>query len=73
MGSTTNCAMELEERYDGLTSQGLRQPTVARGVPGGRLRNRGIVVRYKVGDSFHSLYAKLLRINYRQVEKMRAY
>ena len=35
--------MELEESYDGSTSQGLRQPTVARDVPGGRLGMRGIV------------------------------
>ena len=33
-GLTTNCAMELEECYDGSTIQGLRQPTVARDVPG---------------------------------------
>jgi len=72
MGLTTNCAIELEECYDGSTSQGLRQPTVTRGVPGGRLGMRGIV-RYEVALSFHSLYAKPLSINYRQVEKIRAY
>jgi hypothetical protein len=34
MGFATNCAMELEERYDSSTSPRLRQPTVTRGVPG---------------------------------------
>ena len=35
--------MKLEERYDGATSQGLRQPTVTRDVPGEGLRKRRIV------------------------------
>ena len=43
MGLTTICAMELEESYDGSTSQGLRPPTVARVVPEGRLGMRAIV------------------------------
>jgi len=64
--------MELEECYDGSTSQGLRPPTVTRVVPEGRLGMRAIV-RYEVALSFYSLYAKLLTIDYRQVEKMRAH
>jgi len=37
--------MELEERYDGSTSQGLRPPTIARVVPEGRLGMRVEVVQ----------------------------
>jgi hypothetical protein len=70
MGLTTNCAIKLEERYDSSTSQGLRQPTVTRGVP-----EEGLIVRCDVGLSFHSLllYAKPLRINDQLIEKIRAY
>jgi len=52
MGLTTNCAMELEERYDGSTSQGLRPPTIARVVPEGRLGMR-VIVRYEVVHVVH--------------------
>jgi len=37
--------MELEERYDGSTSQGLRPPTVTRVVPGGMLGMSEVVHR----------------------------